>query len=233
MDAIAIVLGAGRGARLGAGVPKAQVSLLGRTLLHWSALALARARGVGAVLPVVAPGGESDAAGMRAGWPERARLLDPVPGGDSRQESLAAGLAALAPAQPDWVLVHDAARCLVLPEDAEAVLTAARETGAALPVVPVEDTIKELDADGRRVAATPERARLARAQTPQGFRFSLLVEAVEKARRDGYEGTDCSSLVERLGVSVAAAPGRVDNFKVTTPADMERAQALLARRSRA
>ena len=95
------------------------------------------------------------------------------------------------------MLVHDAARCLVEPADASAVLDAARATGAALPVLPASDTVKWLD--GARVERTLERARIGLAQTPQAFRIETLREALEKAERDGFEGTDCASLVERLG----------------------------------
>jgi len=125
--------------------------------------------------------------------------------------------------------VHDAARCLVLPEDAETVLAAASTTGAAVTIVPVSDTIKEVSGD--RVAATPDRRRLARALTPQGFRLSLLREAVDKAHREGFQGTDCSSLVERLGVAVHTCAGRVENFKVTDAGDLVRAESVLQKRA--
>lgn len=230
MEVVALVLGAGRGARLAAPVPKARVRVAGRTLIDWSAASLARARGVDAVLPVVAPGDEPVVEQeLRASWVGPAQLLQAVPGGASRQDSLGAGLAGLARQAPGaaWVLVHDAARCLVRPQDAEAVLAAARPVGAAVPVVPIADTIKEID--GERVIATPDRDRLARAQTPQAFRLALLCEALDKARREGFTGTDCASLVERLGLFVRACPGRAGNFKVTLPEDLERAEALLQR----
>jgi len=124
--------------------------------------------------------------------------------------------------------VHDAARCLVEPADASAVLAAARTTGAALPVLPASDTVKWLDGD--RVERTLERARVGLAQTPQAFRIEVLREALEKAERDGVEGTDCASLVERLGVEVRTSRGRAGNFKVTHPDDLMRAEALLAAR---
>jgi 2-C-methyl-D-erythritol 4-phosphate cytidylyltransferase/2-C-methyl-D-erythritol 2,4-cyclodiphosphate synthase len=153
-----------------------------------------------------------------------------VAGGARRQDSVARGLEAGRRARPelDWVLVHDAARCLVEPADASAVLAAARATGAALPVLPASDTVKWLD--GGRVERTLERARVGLAQTPQAFRVEVLREALEKAERDGVEGTDCASLVERLGVEVRTSRGRAENFKVTHPEDLARAEALLAAR---
>lgn len=230
MRVIAIVLGAGQGARLGSGAPKAGVRIAGRSLLHWSAAALGGARGVDALLAVIAPGAEAAAAEVRRLWRGPAAWLEPTSGGPTRQASLDRGLQALALQAPEaeWVLVHDAARCLVLPEDAEAVLHGARESGAAVPVLPLEDTVKEVDGD--RVVRTADRDRLARALTPQAFRLSVLREALEKAEREGFTGTDCASLVERMGVRVRTCPGRRENFKVTHVSDLERAEAVLRAR---
>jgi len=231
MDTVAVVLGAGRGQRLGAGIPKAEVCLAGRSLLEWSATALGGTPGIDAVLPVVANASAAHVAALARGWAGRARLLDAVEGGATRQDSLARGLAALAAAAPAarWVAVHDAARCLVEAADVVPVLDAARACGAAVPVLPVTDTLKQIDGD--RVRGTLDRAGLARVLTPQVFRIALLREALEKAERDGFAGTDCSSLVERLGVPVATCAGRPDNFKVTEPADLARAELLLRARS--
>jgi len=223
MRALAVLLAAGQGTRLGHGVPKGLVRLRGRTLAEWSADALARCPEVAAIQPVLPAGFEP---GALAG------CLPAVEGGARRQDSVARGLAAAMTWRPEleWVLVHDAARCLVLPEDASAVLYAAQATGAALPVVAVSDTPKWLDAAGERVERTLERARLGFAQTPQAFRASVLREALDKAERDGFLGTDCASLVERLGVEVRVCAGRAENFKVTHPEDLARAEALLAAR---
>jgi 2-C-methyl-D-erythritol 4-phosphate cytidylyltransferase len=228
MKAVALVLGAGEGLRLGTGTPKALVRVAGRTLLHWSAEALARSPSVGAVLPVVPAGAEEALAELREKWSGQAMLLPAVGGGSVRQESLKRGLEAMTREAPDaeWVLVHDAARCLVRPEDADQVLERARETGAAIPVVPVGDTVKEVDGD--RVVRTLDRSRLAAAQTPQCFRVTLLREALAKADQEGITGTDCASLVEHLGTPVRTCPGRPGNWKVTVAADLERAETLLA-----
>lgn len=225
MRALAVLLAAGQGTRLGQEVPKALVRLCGRTLFEWSAAALGRCPEVAAIQPVLPCGFEPLAARGIA-------LLPPTEGGARRQDSVIRGLAAGLASRPEleWVLVHDAARCLVLPSDASEVLRAAQATGAALPVVPVSDTVKWLGEGGGSVERTPERARLAFAQTPQAFRVQVLREALDKAERDGFEGTDCASLVERLGVEVRICAGRAENFKVTHPDDLARAETVLARR---
>ena len=224
MTVVALVLAAGRGQRLGSDTPKGLVRAAGRTLLAWSARSLARAPSIDAVLPVVPVGAAADLADA---WEGHARLLDSVPGGASRQESVQRGLEAALQQDPetDWVLVHDAARCLVEPVDAERVLAAARPVGAAVPVVVPADTVKVLERE--RVVETLDRARLGLAQTPQAFRAVLLLEALDKAVRDGFEGTDCSGLIERLGAPVAVCEGRRGNFKVTHAEDLVRAEALL------
>jgi 2-C-methyl-D-erythritol 4-phosphate cytidylyltransferase len=228
MRALAVLLAAGQGTRLGHEVPKALVRLGSRTLLEWSATALARCPEVAAIQPVLPrefdPGPIGDGA-----------LLPAIAGGARRQDSVALGLAAGLAARPEleWVLVHDAARCLVLPSDASEVLRAAQATGAALPVVPASDTPKWLTARGDAVERTLERARLFFAQTPQAFRVQVLREALDKAERDGFEGTDCASLVERLGVEVRICAGRAENFKVTHPDDLARAETVLTRRGEA
>ena len=117
---------------------------------------------------------------------------------------------------------------MVEPADAEAVLAAARATGAALPLVPIGDTVKEVE--GERVKGTVDRTHLGFAQTPQAFRLTVLREALEKAEREGFTGTDCAGLVERLGVRVRTCPGRAENFKITHAADLARAKAVLAAR---
>ncbi len=228
MSVVAIVVAAGRGDRLGAGQPKALVELQGLSLAEHSVRALAAVPAVAAVQLVLPAARLAGRVCSRP--PGGAELLPPVAGGATRQASVAAGLEAACAARPDadWVLVHDAARCLVEPADAEAVLAAARATGAALPVLAPADTVKRLD--GSRVVETLDRAALGLAQTPQAFRVALLAEALAKAESDGFEGTDCASLVERLGVEVRVCAGRPGNFKVTHPEDLRRAGALLGAR---
>lgn len=157
-------------------------------------------------------------------------------GGPRRQDSVRLGLSALGGLGPcDWVLVHDGARLLIEPVIAEG-LAAARETGAAVPAVPIADTVKMAAADGT-VASTVNRSRLWAAQTPQVFRHDLLLRAHREvtadpstALRAGF--TDDASMLEALGLPVKLYPGSPLNIKVTTPQDLNIAEALLGEASR-
>ena len=155
-----------------------------------------------------------------------------VPGGDTRQRSVAAALTAL-PTHIDTVLVHDAARPLVPVELVTRVVAALRDgAAAAIPVLPVPDTLKEIESVGAsgRVVRTVDRTRLRAVQTPQGFRRDVLTQAHEAALVDGVETTDDAGLVERIGVEVVVVPGAEDAFKVTRPLDLVLAEAVLAGR---
>ena len=137
---------------------------------------------------------------------------------------LAAGVAAL-PEQIEWVAVHDAARCLVTLDEVREVISAARETGAAILATPARDTIKRVR-DGR-VVETPERSECWAAQTPQVFRAELLREALAKAAAEGILATDDAQLVERLGVPVRIVEGSAHNIKITLPGDLAVAESWL------
>jgi 2-C-methyl-D-erythritol 4-phosphate cytidylyltransferase len=221
METLAILVAAGRGERMGAGRPKAFLAVAGQTLLVRSARALRAAPSVGAIVAVV-PEGEVD--GARALLEASVPGCRVVAGGARRQDSVQAGLDAV----PDWdgvVLVHDAARPFVTAEVVEAVAQAAHDLGAAIPVVPLADTVKEVA--GARVARTLDRDRLAAAQTPQGFRRDVLARAYRRAFEDGATVTDESMAVERLGLPVACVPGAPGNRKLTTPADLAWAESVL------
>lgn len=146
-------------------------------------------------------------------------------GGPRRQDSVRLGLEALEPS--DWVLVHDGARLLIEPLISDA-LAAARETGAAIPAVPIADTVKTAGADGT-VADTVDRSRLWAAQTPQSFRYDLLRRAHSEVTADV---TDDASMLEALGLPVKLYPGSPLNIKVTTPEDLNIAEALLREAAR-
>ncbi len=154
------------------------------------------------------------------------RLLAPVPGGSTRQASVLAGLTALGPKQPDLVLIQDAARPLVSADIIAGVVEALGQSDAALPVVPVTDTIKR-SLDGRTVSATEDRHTLFAAQTPQGFRYPQILSAHMRASRLPREFTDDAAIAEWAGLSVALTPGSTRNIKITHPEDFARAERLL------
>lgn len=222
MQVAALVLAAGKGVRLGADAPKAFVSVVGKTLLERSLDTLIAVPRIDRVVPVVPAVGL--APGLRLA--PHPKLADPVPGGARRQDSVAAGLAAL-PEDVEWVAVHDAARCLVSREDVEAVLRVAMQTDAAILARPSPDTVK-LVADGV-ISSTPERVACWVAQTPQVFRVRLLREGLAKAEAEGFTASDDAQLVERLGVAVRVVEGSAFNLKITHPIDLVIAEALVER----
>jgi 2-C-methyl-D-erythritol 4-phosphate cytidylyltransferase len=223
--AVAILVAAGRGKRLGHERPKAFVTLAGEPLLLHAARAFEAAASVGALVAVVP---EAELACARALLAPLAKLRAVVPGGARRQDSVRAGLDHAGAGFDGVVLVHDAARPLVEPALVDAVAAAARACGAALPVVPLVDTIKRVD--GECVTGTLDRTSLAAAQTPQGFRRGLLERAYAAAIGEGVELTDECMAVERLGEPVTAVPGSAANRKITTLEDLEWAEQRLARR---
>lgn len=151
---------------------------------------------------------------------EREHFAKPVrliPGGSSRQETVALALRH-APASTKVVVVHDAVRPFIDPEMIRLVVEAARQCGAAILGIPSVDTVKQVER--QTILGTLPRERIVLAQTPQAFRFEILKEAFERASADGYEGTDESSLVERLGYTVEVLLGSDRNIKITKPSDL-------------
>lgn len=218
-----IVVAAGSGTRLGAGAPKGFVGIDQHTVLR-HALQRVFAAPTAQVVIVAPAGREGDALSEALGAAgDRRDLVSVTTGGASRQASVAAGLAALW-ADVDIVLVHDAARALTPPEVFERVV-AAVESGrdGAIPVLPVIDTIKRVAGDD--VVGAVDRSELSAAQTPQGFRREVIDAAYRAASR---EFTDDAALVAESGHAVAAVPGHPLAFKITTPADLARARALVA-----
>ena len=223
MPSLAILVAAGRGERMGQDRPKAFLELGGEALVLRSARVFDDAPSVAAIVAVV-PQGEVDAA--RALLAPVRKLRAVVPGGERRQDSVFEGLKQAPDGFTGTVLVHDAARPLVDVSLVEAVAREAAASGAALPVLPVVDTVKRVK-DGL-VVETLDRGELGAAQTPQGFRYALLVAAYEAAFRDHLTVTDEAMAVERLGTKVRAVPGSPRNRKITTPDDLAWAEGVLA-----
>jgi 2-C-methyl-D-erythritol 4-phosphate cytidylyltransferase len=171
---------------------------------------------------IVAPASHLRVAGALVSSHPRAGDVTVVAGGAERTHSVAAGLAALR-GDIDVVLVHDAARCLAPAALFARLVTSVRAgSDAVVPGLPVTDTIKQVDADGR-VVATPARSSLRAIQTPQAFRRAVL----SRAHGSGAEATDDAALVELLGVTVEVVEGDELAFKITTSADLERASRIL------
>jgi len=212
--AVALLVAAGSGERLGASRPKAFVMLAGRPMLEWSVAAL-RAAGLSEIV-VALPEGEPAPDGCAG-----------VPGGATRSASVRAALAA---AGEGDVVVHDAARPLVEPALFTAALAALEGADAAVAAAQATDTIKEAGPD-HRVTATLDRSRLWAIQTPQAFRRSSLERALDVGDDVLAQATDDAWLVERAGGSVVVVPSTPANFKVTTPHDLTVAELLLSSRS--
>jgi 2-C-methyl-D-erythritol 4-phosphate cytidylyltransferase len=222
----ALVLAAGRGERLGQPLPKAFVSIAGRTLIEHSIRALSDSGSIGLILPIIA---STDLSRWKALSLEPIEgLAEPIEGGAERQDSMQAGLEAL-PEEIEFVAVHDAARCLVAAEDLSAVVSAAREMGAAILGERVRDTIKRV-VDGQ-VVETCVRDECWAAQTPQVIRRDWLIEAIAAARQTGRRGTDDAQLIEWLGRPVQVVEAGFPNPKITRPEDLVLAEALLADRA--
>jgi 2-C-methyl-D-erythritol 4-phosphate cytidylyltransferase/2-C-methyl-D-erythritol 2,4-cyclodiphosphate synthase len=218
MQVVALLLAAGDGLRLGGAEAKQFLPLLGRPVLRHAAEALMRDGGVDAILPVCAASETSRVDKLLEGLP----ALPAVVGGQTRQASVRAGLEALAFRTPKTVLVHDAARPIVPQGTIPAVLAALREAEGAIPAQPVVDTLK-LATDGTILRTVP-REGLYRAQTPQGFRFPVLL-ALHRAAPEG--ATDDAALLEAAGLAVRLIPGSEENVKITYPGDLERMAAAM------
>ena len=227
MRVVALIPAAGQGRRLAADVEKQYVPLRGVPIL-------ARTLKVFEDHPLV------DGIVLAVGGRQRKILekviLEPHPcrkiiqvvdGGAERQESVARALQAVPP-ECELVVIHDGVRPLLTSELLTSVVEAAGSGGAALAAIPARDTVKSVG-DGQ-VKATLDRGGIWLAQTPQAFQASLIRRAHEQAARDQIVGTDDAALVERLGVSVRVVPGSEENIKVTTPADLIVAEAILAKR---
>jgi 2-C-methyl-D-erythritol 4-phosphate cytidylyltransferase/2-C-methyl-D-erythritol 2,4-cyclodiphosphate synthase len=215
MRIAAILVAAGTGTRFGTEIPKQFLTIAGKPVIRHAAEALAEH------VSLVQPVGE--AAPIEAALRGLPNCLSTIAGGATRQDSVRAGLEALAPHEPEIVLVHDAARPVIPPGTIPALLAALRESPGAIPAAPVADTLKRVMRGV--ITETVPRAGLFRAQTPQAFRFADLLAA----HRSGLTGaTDDASLLETAGLSVEVVPGSDDNIKLTYPEDLIRLERIMA-----
>ncbi len=221
----AIIAAAGVGTRMGTAETKHFLPLRDRPMLVHTLEAFERCPVIDQVCLVVREQEMTRARHLVAQHGLR-KVTQVIPGGEVRQDSVYGGLLAVEGAEV--VVVHDGVRPLVTPDAIAAAVAAAREAGAATLATKVADTIKVAD-DGL-VVRTVDRTALWAAQTPQAFLYPVLRTAHERAREVGLVGTDDAMLVEHLGQPVRVIPGPPDNLKITTPADLELAEAILSRR---
>jgi len=216
----AVIVAAGRGFRAGGNLPKQYRELAGEPVIRSSLSLFAWHGQIGAVQAVIHPDDRSAYEAAAKGL----RLLPPVPGGATRQASVRAGLQALSARAPDIVLIHDAARPFCSTELVSRAIVACGETGAAIPALEVTDTIKRVDGDGH-VAGTIDRAQLRAVQTPQAFKFATLLNAHQRAIKEGLDDfTDDAALVEWAGIKVATFAGESGNVKLTTDEDFAKVE---------
>lgn len=214
-----VIVAAGRGTRMGTVESKQYLLLQGKPIIVHTLEVFQQHELISEIVLVT---GAEDVARCRE-WIQQYKLdkvTAVVSGGSERQHSVHKGLLKLG---TTWVMVHDGVRPFVHPREIEACYERAKQMGASVLAVPVKDTIKQVDSEGK-VLSTPDRRSLWAIQTPQTFRLSDLLEAYEAADREGFLGTDDSSLAERAGIAVSVVEGSYRNIKITTPEDLDFAE---------
>ena len=222
----AIFPAAGASRRMGGGVNKNFLELMGEPILIRTLKTFSRVKRVNFLIVVAAAHEVATVEELLRGVKELKTWRVTV-GGSERQYSIANGLKLL-PDNAEIILVHDAARPLISARTINDIIDAAEKFGGAIAAVPVKDTIKVVDAEGF-VKSTPPRSELVAVQTPQGFKREILLQAYARASEENFLGTDDASLVERLGVKIKIVAGSYENIKVTTPEDINVAETFLRR----
>jgi len=227
---VAIIPAAGKGVRFGGERPKQFTEIAGAPVIIHTLRAFDICPEIDAIVIALRPEDLETFNHQLSAYTVRKKICL-VDGGEHRPDSILNALEAIKDWQPELVAVHDAVRPFITPRMISIVLARARESGAAILALPATDTIKEVE--NGLIQRTIDRRRLYHAQTPQAFRYDLLLKANIEARNAGLLSpliTDDSSLVERLGVPVAIVEGEPDNIKLTTPADFVRAETIFEQR---
>ncbi len=225
MSVCAIVPAGGSGTRMGGTVPKQFQSLNGKPILYHTLKTLQNCRTISEIILVV-PEKEYETA--HTDWLGKLEIVKKVViGGEKRQDSVYNGFCEVSQ-DSEIVLVHDGVRPFLSQKMILESIDAAREYGAAITAIPVHDTIKRVDTSGL-VSQTIDREGLWRVQTPQAFRYSLLLDAFNKAKSENFYGTDEGALIEHLGEPVKIVEGLEQNIKITRPEDLELSKAFISR----
>jgi len=218
-----IIPAGGQGKRMGHDRPKQYLELNGQPILHHTLKVFQDCSVIDSIVLAVPENDVSDIRGQYQN--DFTKIHCVTAGGKERQDSVYNGFLALDPAI-ELVIVHDAVRPFVDSAMIRAVVHSAQVDGAAIVAIPLSDTLKRADADGK-VEETIPRDKLWRVQTPQAFRRDVFVDAYNKAIAEGFYGTDEASLVERLGIKISIVPGSAFNLKITHPEDLILGQAIL------
>jgi len=218
----------GRGVRMGAAVPKQYLALAGRPILAHTLAAFQAVEEIGRIV-LVLPAEDVREQGGQILLDDAPRIpVTVVPGGSERQGSVQNGVATLTDLGDEAVvLIHDGVRPFVAPELIRRLIPAARHWGACIPVVPVTETVKRVNARGI-IVASADRGPLRLAQTPQAFRLGIFRRAIQAAKTSGLKATDDAALVEAAGGKVHTIAGSRFNLKITTAEDLALAEAMLA-----
>ncbi|NPV44194.1 MAG: 2-C-methyl-D-erythritol 4-phosphate cytidylyltransferase [Firmicutes bacterium] len=226
MKVSAIIAAAGHGQRMRAAISKQFLNLKGKPIIVHTLDVFYRIKRINEIILVVGSN-EMEYCNSEIIKRHLFKGIKLVPGGKERQDSVYNGLRACNP-QTDFVIIHDGVRPLINQDIVIKALSTAEIYGACGVAVPVKDTIKVVDEKGF-VKNTPDRDRLWAVQTPQVFRYPLILKAHERAREQGFIGTDDTVLVERLGERVKIIEGSYENIKITTPEDLTIAESILSR----
>ncbi len=216
-----IIVAAGRGRRMGAGINKQFIELNNKPILIHTLEKFENKKWIKEKVLVVHPEEISIIGELLSKYKINVDKI--VPGGKERQDSVERGLSFI---ESEFVMVHDGARPFVNPQKLDELFESVKNDHAVILGVPVKDTIKITD-DSGFIMETPNRKSLWSIQTPQAFRLSILKDAYEKAKSNLFLGTDDASLVERIGVNVKVIKGDYRNIKITTPEDLELARLIL------
>ena len=221
----AVIVAAGRGQRMGGDQPKQLLPIGGKPILMHTLTVFLSFGNIDTIILVIPQNWIDTIQSLLSSQDSVAKDIRLVAGGDRRQASVYNGLQAI-DAQEGIVLIHDGVRPMVTHGLIEACIQGAQEWGACIPALSVNDTLKRVD-NQARVESTVDRKNLRLAQTPQAFDLSLIRGAHQQAAAEGWQVTDDASLIEALGRKVKVIPGIAENFKITTPQDLQLAEILL------